>query len=192
MTTTTQRLTLEDYLDYDDHTDTRYELVTGVLVTMPSENPINTVIAIFLVARFLQLGVPYDRIGIKQQIVVPSSHVTAREPDLIIHSDESAAAILADGRLLRSSLPSPLLVIEIVSPGPPGSDNYDRDYIAKRQEYAIRGIPEYWIVDPDRQVIWVLTLAGEVYEQQEFTGEQALTSPTFLALQLTAAQVLNA
>jgi Uma2 family endonuclease len=32
MTTTTDRLTLEDYLNYDDGSDTRYELINGELV----------------------------------------------------------------------------------------------------------------------------------------------------------------
>jgi len=41
-------LTLEEYLDYEDGTDTRYELENGVLVEMSSENPLNNTIAVFL------------------------------------------------------------------------------------------------------------------------------------------------
>jgi Uma2 family endonuclease len=36
--TDTQLLTFEDYLRHDDGTDTRYELVNGVLVEMPPES----------------------------------------------------------------------------------------------------------------------------------------------------------
>ncbi|MEH1767739.1 Uma2 family endonuclease [Nostoc sp.] len=34
MTTTTPKLTFEEYLKYDDGTDTRYELVNGELIPM--------------------------------------------------------------------------------------------------------------------------------------------------------------
>jgi Uma2 family endonuclease len=192
MTIATRRMTLEEYLTYDDGTDTRYELVDGVLVEMPSENPINANIAMFLIFAFGALGIPYYRLATIHQIGTSPAKVTARQPDLIVHSEESARAIVADGKLLRSDLPVPLLVIEVVSPGKPGSENYDRDYIAKRQEYAARGIPEYWIIDPDRQVVLVLTLVDGSYQEQSHTGEQAIVSPTFPTLCLTAAQVLGA
>ena len=38
-------LTFEDYLAYDDGTDTRYELVDGELVAMPPESQRNNAIA---------------------------------------------------------------------------------------------------------------------------------------------------
>ncbi|NJL23339.1 MAG: Uma2 family endonuclease, partial [Leptolyngbyaceae cyanobacterium SM1_3_5] len=38
MTQATRKLTFEEYLAYDDGTDTRYELVDGVLVEMPTES----------------------------------------------------------------------------------------------------------------------------------------------------------
>lgn len=34
----------------------------------------------------------------------------------------------------------------------------------KRREYALAGIPEYWIVDGEQPSIIVLTLAGEGYQ----------------------------
>ena len=38
MTTATKTMTLEDYLNYDDGTDTSYELVDGKLIAMPPES----------------------------------------------------------------------------------------------------------------------------------------------------------
>ena len=46
------RMTLKEYLDYDDGTDTRYELVDGILVEMGAESPLNPAIAMFLVFAF--------------------------------------------------------------------------------------------------------------------------------------------
>ena len=51
------------------------------------------------------------------------------------------------------------LAMEIVSPDDPG-----RDLETKREEYAQAGIPEYWIVEPRREEIMVLTLSGGRYE----------------------------
>jgi Uma2 family endonuclease len=90
---TDRRMTLTEFLTYDDGTERRYELVNGVLVEMASESTINTWITMYLAFTFASLGLSAYRVGIKQKIEVPSRYVTARDPDLIIHSEESAAAI---------------------------------------------------------------------------------------------------
>jgi Uma2 family endonuclease len=190
---TNQRLTLEEYLNYDDGTDTRYELVDGVLVEMPTESTENTQIAMFLIAAFLQMGIPYYRLGIKQQIAVNSEKVTARDPDLIVHSENSARAISGlKQALLQFEMPPPMLVVEIVSNSDTDKKSRDRDYLEKRSEYAARGIPEYWIIDPIQQVILVLTLSAEHYQEQTLTESDAIVSLAFPGLHLSAKQVLSA
>lgn len=57
------------------------------------------------------------------------------------------------------------LVIEVVS-----KKGRQRDLKVKRAEYARAGIPEYWIVDPQRQVITVLTLADGQYVEHGVFG----------------------
>jgi Uma2 family endonuclease len=190
---TNRQMTLEEYLTYDDGTSTRYELVDGVLVEMGAESTINTWIAGFLYGVFLQLGLPTYRLGFKQLIQVPSSAVGARDPDLIIHSEESRLAL--KGRkeaCLRLGEPNPLLVIEVVSPGAESSDNYQRDYIQKPKEYADRGIAEFWQVDADRQWVRVGTLSDGAYQFVTFQGQAAIVSPTFPTLSVTAEQILKA
>jgi len=91
-----QRMTLEAYLNYEDGTDNRYELVDGVLVAMGAENPINPQIASFLFAVFLSLGIPSYQVVIGHQLEVGQN--TARQPDLIVHSEESEVAITEDGK----------------------------------------------------------------------------------------------
>ncbi len=185
--------TLEEYLTYDDGTDAQYELVDGVLVAMGAESTINTRIAMFLIQTFLMLGLDRDLIGIKQKIAVPSAAVTARDPDLIIHSEASTRSLDgASQACLRLGDPQPQLVIEVVSPGEPGSENYDRDYVEKPREYGDRGIPEFWLVDPVRQVVWVLVLEGQGYQWQRFVGPTPVISPTFPGLKLPAEQILRA
>jgi Uma2 family endonuclease len=88
--------------------------------------------------------------------------------------------------------PMPVLVVEIVSPGEAGSPNYDRDYIEKPQEYADRGIPECWIIDPARSVMVVLTLQGKQYQEARLQGKTHIISAAFPSFNLTADNVLNA
>ncbi|MGB7413486.1 MAG: Uma2 family endonuclease [Thermosynechococcaceae cyanobacterium] len=194
MTVATQkRMSLEEYLIYDDGTDIRCELVDGVLVEMGSENPFNVKIAVFLLAYFLQeMGCPYSRLAIGHQIGVSSTKATARQPDLIVHSDQSDTAIVADGKLLRAGSPAPLLVVEVVSNSKEDKRSYNRDYVEKSAEYAEIGIPEYWIIDPDLALVKVGRLTDGAYQFQDFTGDNAIASLTFPDLNLTAAEVLNA
>jgi len=188
MSVATQPMTLEDYLNYDDGTDTRYELVNGELVAMPPESDLNQQIASFLFATFLQIGIPYYRLRIGVQIAVSGARVTAREPDLVVLSEESAAAL--DGSttsLITHEMPPPLLVVEVVSP-----QQESRDYRHKRTEYAGRRIPEYWIVDPMAQKVTVLEWVDGLYEEKIYQGEQSVLSVHLSHIALTAAQVLHA
>ena len=186
--------TIEEYLTYDDGTDTRYELVNGELVEMAPENPLNPVVASFLFAAFLGLGIPYYRLVIGHQIATTSAKVTARQPDLIVHTEESAAAILSGGKLLMPEMPPPMLVVEVISSSENDKRSYNRDYVEKPKEYAARGIPEFWQIDPDkgRKVVIVLTLKDGAYQSREFRGSDRVVSLTFPDLQLTAEQILRA
>jgi Uma2 family endonuclease len=190
---TARRMSLEEYLTYDDGTDTRYELVDGVLVEMGAESTANTWIASFLIVMFAGLGVPYYRLGSKQKIQVDSEYVSARDPDLIIHSEDSALAI--KGRkeaCLKLLEPNPMIAIEVVSPGTESTDNYQRDYEQKPREYAQRGIPEMWLIDPARAWVQVGTLVDGDYEFETFTGNMAIVSHSFPTLAVMAEQVLTA
>lgn len=69
-------------------------------------------------------------------------------------------------------MPPPLLVM-VVSPG---KVNEDRDYRYKRSEYAARGIDGYWIVDPQRQRVTVLTWVEGLYEDAVFERETEIAS----------------
>ena len=190
---TDRRMTLQEFLTYDDGTDRRYELVDGVLIEMGAESTINTQIAVFLISLFIQLGLPIVEIGVKQLIEVVSQFASARDPDLIIHTANSATAI--DGRkeaCLFLGEPNPRVVIEIVSPGAKSSKNQKRDYEQKPKEYANRGISEMWQIDPSREWVRVGTLNRGEYQFQTFVGEDTIVSPSFSALNLTANQILSA
>lgn len=133
-------MTMEEYLAYDDGADTRYELVDGKLVEMPTESFENSNIAKFLLFELAKY-VPLVLIAYNTEVEVSGRRATCRVPDLLLHTEESAAALVGTTRnLITKDMPPPALVIEIVSPG---QQNRDRDYRYKRTEYAARRIAEY-------------------------------------------------
>lgn len=85
-------------------------------------------------------------------------------------------------------MPPPLLVVELVSPG---KENEERDYRYKRSEYAARGIAEYWIIDPAKVRITILTLEAGFYEEQVLTGADLIRSIVLPDLALTVDKVLQ-
>ncbi|MBE9102860.1 Uma2 family endonuclease [Vacuolonema iberomarrocanum] len=186
--TTPSKMTFEDYLNYDDGTDQHYELVDGELVEMPPASPLNSHIARFL---FLQLAriLPEEQICYKDtEIAVSGTQVQVRLPDLMVLSPELAAILGASKRAtIFLDMPPPMLVMEVVSPG---ATNAKRDYRFKRSEYAARGIPEYWVIDPDVEKITVFTLVDGFYEEAVYTGAMQIVSQLDV-LQMTAAEVLN-
>ncbi len=181
--------TLEDYLAYDDGTDTQYELVNGELAEMPSESDINGLIVVILMFALSRFVSP-DRFRVKTEIAVSGYRATVRIPDLMVLTEESAAALQGAARsILLPDMPPPALVVEVVSSG---IENEQRNYRYKRSEYAARAIQEYWVVDPTAEQVMVLTWVAGLYEEAVFKGDQRIVSALFPELQLTAAQVLQA
>ena len=180
-------LTFEDYLAYDDGTDRRYELVDGVLVEMPPESFENNTIATTILLE-LAKHFPAALLGHKDtEIEITGRRARCRIPDVLVHTEDSAAALAGAPRAtLTRDMPPPALVIEVVSPG---QANRDRDYRYKHTEYAARGIAEYWIVDPEtRQVTLCQWVSGQ-YEDQVYSGEEILQSIVVPGFGLTTAAI---
>lgn len=81
----------------------------------------------------------------------------------------------------------PVLVVEVAS------ENWREDYIRKRAEYALINIAQYWIVDPKKERVWVLTNpeSEDGYERTEFRRGQNIISVQFPELVLSVEQVLS-
>jgi Uma2 family endonuclease len=187
-----QKLTFEEYLTYEDDTDNRYELIDGELVTLPPESEPNTAIVSYLFLMLVNSGIAWRCIKLHiceiQVPILREGDAANRYPDLVVLRPEHI--LLTASRLtVTIDMPPPQLVVEVVSPGRVGRE---RDYDRKRAQYAARDIPEYWIVDPQEQMVAVLRLeSGQYVEVGVFQGEQVLVSPAFPQLSLTAQQVLR-
>jgi Uma2 family endonuclease len=187
MTVAIQKMTLAEFLAYDDGTDKLYELEHGELIEMPSESEINRRIAAFLFAHFLQIGIPSYRLTMKTEVAVSGSRVSVRVPDLLVLSEELAIEMDGASRsIVLMDMPPPLLIVEVVSP-----NQEKRDYRYKRTEYAARGIAEYWIVDPIAQRVTVLEWVEGLYEEKVFVGDNKIESSVLGSLDLTVDRVLQ-
>ncbi|WP_448600451.1 Uma2 family endonuclease [Thermoleptolyngbya sp.] len=180
-------LSFDEYLSYDDGTESLYELFNGELVEVPPESGLNTEIANFLFALFLPI-VGHRRIrghGLELEV---RGEPKNRYPDLAIIREEHIL-LLKQRNTIRLTMAPPPLVVEVVSPG---ELQRERDYIAKRSQYQDLEIPEYWIVDPQEKTITVLALVNAVYSSVEtFQGDDLVRSPQFPELQAKAAQILG-
>jgi Uma2 family endonuclease len=195
--TTTQPMTFAAYLDYNDGTAIRYELVKGELLAMSPPTWLHLRIARYLEGIFNQAivhqGAPWEAFREPGQQTAASS---ARLPDVAIVPIAAVEAALEQSAVLTVAA---LLIVEIVS-----DSTATQDYREKVQEYQDKGIPEYWIVDPDpfgaakyigspkRPTVSVYHLVDRTYQVQRFQGDQVVISPTFPDLNLTATQILKA
>ncbi|ERT07640.1 restriction endonuclease family protein [Lyngbya aestuarii BL J] len=182
-TTTKQKLTFEEYLNYDDGTDNRYELEDGELIIVNPATFRHAFIIRFLTNIFEgqinQLSQPWITLS---GIGVRTSVNRSRIPDICVIDREKISDLD-----VSAVMESAIIAVEIVSP-----ESKTRDYRYKRSEYSVVGIPEYWIVDSTEQKVTVLSLVEGLYEQVEYKENDRIISPTFPELALTVEQVLQA
>lgn len=192
MTITTKRFTFEEYLRYDDGTDTRYELVNGELIPMSLGSGKHGAIIKFLEKSF---DAENDRLGrdwvaLQASVGLRSPRAgrwdTCRIPDVTVMLREQWQAFADREAVIELNEPRPFLVVEVVS-----ESTKMTDYRAKRSEYAVLEIAEYWIVDPLEQKVTICTLLEGLYDAQIFSESQRLVSTVFPELNLTAEQVLR-
>jgi Uma2 family endonuclease len=107
------------------------------------------------------------------------------EPDLLYMSHERAHDVLTAANVQGV----PELVIEIGSPS-----TRKRDETIKRRLYEREGVSEYWVVDPDIDVIRIYRREnGGFARARELTAEagDVLTTPLLDGLELPLARVFQ-
>jgi Uma2 family endonuclease len=129
----------------------RYEVIAGDLyVTPPPDTSHQEASARF----FMKLRGFADEHGVGQVLYAPTAVIFADgdylEPDILFLRSERQHL-----RTRRGIEGPPDLVVEVLSPT---TSKQDRGI--KRERYALYGVPEYWLIDPDRGRV-------EVYRLQE-------------------------
>ncbi|MGB8703276.1 MAG: Uma2 family endonuclease [Thermosynechococcaceae cyanobacterium] len=196
--TPTKPLTFDEFIvRYGD--DPRYELADGELIDMEPTGSHETVggkLATYMGMAILQSQQTWF-IPRTCRIRPFADVATARRPDLVVLDETMLSSepqwetelVITLGRSIK-------LVVEVVS------TNWENDYARKVEEYALLGIPEYWIVDyrglggiafigkPKQPTFTVCTLIGEDYVQHPYRLGQKIASPLFPNLQLRLDDIL--
>ncbi|MEM6351348.1 MAG: Uma2 family endonuclease [Cyanobacteria bacterium P01_D01_bin.14] len=191
MTATLSQITFSEYLllPYDGR---RTELVNGKIIEMSEASPLHVDIIDFLMellkAHILAEGLDLVvRAGTGIEIPRESGFNNARDPDLVVCQRQQWRAMRHLTKAVFLSGNAPSLAIEVVSPG-----NSTVDTVDKRQEYALAGVPEYWIVNPVDGYILVLLLDGDDYrELGEFRGDELIASKLLPRFSVSAEAALN-
>lgn len=157
MSQTPVKMTVEEYLTYDDGTDKRYSLENGVLVEMPpgtgNHEAIITFVLFQLILEKQRMGLTLEPRSNGVEVLIKKQ---PRHPDVLVMTQQQAASIENKSAVLRTPPP---LIVEVVSP-----ESVERDYETKTSEYASFGIEEYWIIDPLSDLVTICLLAGGYLE----------------------------
>lgn len=186
MSKTKVKFTYNDYKSLPESETKRYELLKGELVMVPSPTfdhqriSRNLQLLLWEFVRERSLGevldAPMDVVfgeGKEREITQPDIFFVSKERKGIISEQEIRGA--------------PDLIIEIISPA---TEKRDRGY--KRTLYAHFGVKEYWLVDPNRKMVEVLTLEEKGFEQSGLYGEkEAVVSPLLEDLNIDLKQVFS-
>ncbi|MEG4502496.1 Uma2 family endonuclease [Microcoleus sp. F6_B4] len=178
----------------------RYELIDGELTEMEPTGPHEQVSA-FLGRK---LNVEIDRLELPYFIpprclIKLLGTATAFRPDvLVVDRTQLINEPLWQQEPVITSGNSIKLIAEVVS------NNWQNDYARKVEDYALLGVPEYWIVDylgiggreyigkSKQPTITICMLREDEYQKQLFQKSDRLISSLFPDLQLTAQQIFAA
>jgi Uma2 family endonuclease len=179
------KLTYDDFLLFPDD-GKRHELIDGEHYVTPSPNTKHQRVSgnlHWLLRSFLQED-PVGQVFYAPFDVVFSDFDVV-EPDLLYMSNERAREVLTAQHVKGT----PDLVIEIGSPG-----TRKRDETIKRRLYERSGVLEYWVIDPELDIVRIYRRGdgrfGKPHELSLEAGD-VLTTPLLPGCELPLAQVFK-
>jgi Uma2 family endonuclease len=165
------KLTYDDFVLFPDD-GKRHELIDGEHYVTPSPHLKHQKVSgnlYLLIANWLESH-PIGQIFYAPFDVIFSTFDVV-EPDLLYMSNDRASDILTNANVQGA----PELVIEIGSPG-----TRKRDETIKRRLYERSNVSEYWVVDPEIDVVRVYRRGAAGFERPEELRADAgdvLTTP---------------
>ncbi|WP_035987569.1 Uma2 family endonuclease [Leptolyngbya sp. KIOST-1] len=191
-------LNVDDFIANHGDQD-RYELIDGELIDLEPTGLHEQVIG-FVVRK---LSVEIDRLDlpyiIPHRCLVRFSDDTAFRPDVIVlDKTQLVHEPLWRTQPVVTTNAAIKLIAEVVS------TNWQNDYARKVEDYALFGVPEYWITDylalggreyigqPKQPTVTVCQLTGGFYDKQLFQHDNQLISPTFPELRIQASAIFAA
>ena len=179
------KLTYDDLVLFPDD-GKRHEIIDGEHYVTPSPNTKHQSVSgnlYLLIGSWLETR-PIGRIFYAPFDVIFSDFDVV-EPDLLYFSNERAAAVLTPQHVRGA----PELVVEIASPG-----TRRRDETIKRRLYERAGVSEYWIVDPEVDVVRIYGRAQEAFGRVIELSREAddvVTTPLLPGLEMPLARIFR-
>ncbi|MEW5718260.1 MAG: Uma2 family endonuclease, partial [Chloroflexota bacterium] len=87
----------------------------------------------------------------------------------------------------QARFPAPDFIVEILSPS---TETIDREI--KFKDYAAHGVAEYWITDPERQIVEQYTLRDDEYALAASIGDGTISSVVLGGFQIPLAAIFDA
>jgi Uma2 family endonuclease len=146
--------------------DGRYEIVEGVLTTMPPAYYVGGKVLQRLIYRITRhVGEEVGSFATEVEIVVDEDRVARADAVYLTPAEEQRQreAALVAGRkdpTRTRILIAPMLIIECVSPG-----HEKHDHRTKRRWYGEFGVANYWLLDPFKLTLNCLVLRDGVYHE---------------------------
>lgn len=174
-------LTYDDYAAIDD--GNRYELAAGQLELMSPAPTVTHQLISFEMQKKISQSCETDYLILYAPVDVILSSKEVRQPDIVLVHRKRLDIVSK-----RGVEGSPDLVVEILSPS-----SLKRDKIAKIKSYALYGIAEYWIIDPNGEVLEQYILVDGRYELINiFQGNETVNSPNIPCISFTMAEIIEA
>jgi Uma2 family endonuclease len=170
----------QDYLQLPE--DKRYEIIEGDLFMVPSPNErhqhilSNILYVLFDYVRKNKLGAvycaPFDVLFSEEDIV---------QPDIIFVSNKNKKIITKDN--IKGA---PDLLVEILSPS-----TSKRDIGIKKKLYARHSVREYWVVDPEGEMVDLFNLKGREFESKRYGVQEFLSSSVIKDLTIEVKKIFT-
>lgn len=171
----------EAYLALTDSLPRLVEFTDGFIEVLPMPTTRHQKILSYLFIAFTQFLRPLGGCVLFSPLRLKIREGKFREPDLILVKSED------DSRVQDRFWTGADLVLEVVS-----KDKPKRDTVDERHDYAEGRIPEYWIVDPQKETVTVLTLRGKRYKKHgSFRMGQKATSVILPGFELDVTDAMN-
>jgi Uma2 family endonuclease len=179
------KLTYDDFLLFPDD-GKRHELIDGEHYVTPAPHLHHQVIVgnlHLVIASWLE-GNPVGRVFLSPLDCVISEFDVV-EPDLLFVSSARAQEILT----VQNVRGTPDLAVEVASRG-----TRRRDETVKRQLYERSGVQEYWVVDPEIDVVRVYRREGDSFTRPVERSREAgdvLRTPLLPGLEIPLTRVFR-
>lgn len=174
-----RRMTLEEFLHWDDGTDTRYELIDGFPVAMAPPAEAHRILAVRLVSRIdaALAGRRPCNAQIEPGVVRPDRADTYYVPDIAVTCEPNEPG--------RQAMVDPILIVEILSPSTERSDRRIKLPVYQN----IRSVREIMLIDADNHHAELYRRENDHWGIELVRGAEAVLSLVSVELRISMSEL---